>query len=85
MDARAAAQLAAQVLLTEPGLPDARVDAAHQQLLTMQADSVDPVVLAALRIAQAQAAAGSTPTSLCSAGSPTCPATTRHPLCASCR
>ncbi|CAL9327375.1 hypothetical protein [Streptomyces sp. enrichment culture] len=48
---RAAAQLAAQVLLTEPGLPDARVDAAHQQLLARQADSADPVVLAALRIA----------------------------------
>ncbi|GAA2476591.1 hypothetical protein GCM10010422_20310 [Streptomyces graminearus] len=51
LDPRAAAQLAAQVLLTEPGLPDARVDAAHQQLLAMQADSADPVVLAALRIA----------------------------------
>ncbi|MFJ4648310.1 hypothetical protein ACIP6Q_32960 [Streptomyces bobili] len=51
LDPRAAAQLAAQVLLSEPGLPDARVDAAHQQLLAMQADSADPVVLAALRIA----------------------------------
>ncbi|MEU4659419.1 ATP-binding protein [Streptomyces sp. NPDC023723] len=51
LDPRAAAQLAAQVLLTEPGLPDARVDAAHQQLLAMQANSADPVVLAALRIA----------------------------------
>lgn len=51
LDPRAAALLAAQVLLTEPGLPDARVDAAHQQLLAMQADSADPVVLAALRIA----------------------------------
>ncbi|MFJ9154298.1 AAA family ATPase [Streptomyces sp. NPDC102270] len=51
LDPRAAAQLTAQVLLTEPGLPDARVDAAHQQLLAMQADSADPVVLAALRIA----------------------------------
>ncbi|AZM58146.1 MULTISPECIES: ATP-binding protein [unclassified Streptomyces] len=51
LDPRAAAQLAAQVLLTEPGLPDARVDAAHQQLLAMQADTSDPVVLAALRIA----------------------------------
>ncbi|MEU9384139.1 ATP-binding protein [Streptomyces sp. NPDC048279] len=51
LDPRAASQLAAQVLLTEPGLPDARVDAAHQQLLAMQADCADPVVLAALRIA----------------------------------
>ncbi|WP_318205842.1 hypothetical protein [Streptomyces sp. SCL15-4] len=51
LDPRAAAQLAAQVLLTEPGLPDARVDAAHQQLLAMQANTADPVVLAALRIA----------------------------------
>ncbi|MGA5444312.1 AAA family ATPase [Streptomyces griseoincarnatus] len=51
LDPRAAAQLTARVLLTEPGLPDARVDAAHQQLLAMQADAADPVVLAALRIA----------------------------------
>lgn len=51
LDPRAAAQLAARVLLTEPGLPDARVDAAHQQLLAMQANSADPVVLAVLRIA----------------------------------
>ncbi|GGV50672.1 hypothetical protein GCM10010293_61860 [Streptomyces griseoflavus] len=51
LDPRAAAQLTARVLLTEPGLPDARVDAAHRQLLAMQADAADPVVLAALRIA----------------------------------
>ncbi|MFE4334457.1 AAA family ATPase [Streptomyces sp. NPDC056831] len=51
LDPRAAAQLGAQVLLTEPGLPDARVDAAHRQLLATQADTADPVVLAALRIA----------------------------------
>ncbi|WP_416965048.1 AAA family ATPase [Streptomyces sp. Agncl-13] len=51
LDPQAAAQMAAQVLLTEPGLPDARVEAAHQQLLALQADSADPVVLAALRIA----------------------------------
>jgi hypothetical protein len=51
LDPQAAAQLGAQVLLTEPGLPDARVDAAHRQLLATQADAADPVVLAALRIA----------------------------------
>ncbi|MFF2367837.1 AAA family ATPase [Streptomyces sp. NPDC058122] len=51
LDPRAAAQLAARVLLTEPGLPDARVDAAHHLLLAMQGDSADPLVLAALRIA----------------------------------
>lgn len=51
LDPQAAAQLGAQVLLTEPGLPDSRVDAAHHQLLATQADKADPVVLAALRIA----------------------------------
>ncbi|MEU1667070.1 AAA family ATPase [Streptomyces sparsogenes] len=51
LDSRAAAELGAQVLLTEPGLPDARVDAAHRQLLATKADTADPVVLAALRIA----------------------------------
>jgi hypothetical protein len=51
LDPQAAAQLGAQVLLTEPGLPDGRVEAAHHQLLAAQADEADPVVLAALRIA----------------------------------
>ncbi|WP_146057732.1 AAA family ATPase [Streptomyces sp. SM10] len=51
LDPRAAAQLGAQVLLAEPGLPDGRVDEAHRQLLATQADTADPVVLAALRIA----------------------------------
>lgn len=51
LDPRAAAQLGAQVLLTEPGLPDDRVTAVHRRLLANQADTADPVVLAALRIA----------------------------------
>ncbi|MFE9132150.1 AAA family ATPase [Streptomyces sp. NPDC007148] len=51
LDPRAAAQLGARVLLTEPGLPDGQVDAAHRQLLATQSDTADPVVLAALRIA----------------------------------
>ncbi|MBT1094207.1 ATP-binding protein [Streptomyces sp. Tu102] len=51
LDPCAAAQLGAQVLLTEPGLPDYRVAAAHRQLLARQADTADPVILAALRIA----------------------------------
>ncbi|MFF7591091.1 NACHT domain-containing protein [Kitasatospora purpeofusca] len=51
LDPQAAAQLGTDLLLAEPGLPDARVDAAHQQLLSTQADTADPVVLAALRIA----------------------------------
>ncbi|MFJ5123394.1 ATP-binding protein [Kitasatospora sp. NPDC088548] len=51
LDPRAAAQLGTDLLLTEPGLPDARVDAAHQRLLSAQADAADPVVLAVLRIA----------------------------------
>ncbi|MFC8660804.1 AAA family ATPase [Streptomyces sp. NPDC057199] len=50
LDPWAAAQLGAQVLLTEPGLPDYRVTAAHRQLLATQADTADPVILAALRI-----------------------------------
>ncbi|MER6625428.1 ATP-binding protein [Streptomyces sp. NPDC000931] len=51
MDPQAAARLGAQVLLMEPGLPDARVAAVRRQLLATQADTADPVVLAALRIA----------------------------------
>ncbi|MEF9908552.1 AAA family ATPase [Streptomyces sp. P9-A2] len=51
LDPQAASQLGAQVLLTEPGLPDSWVDAAHHQMLATQADKADPVVLAALRIA----------------------------------
>ncbi|MET8925207.1 AAA family ATPase [Streptomyces sp. NPDC004623] len=51
LDPRGAAQLGAQVLLAESGLPDGRVSAAHRQLLATQADTADPVVLAALRIA----------------------------------
>ncbi|MBT2492417.1 hypothetical protein J7E96_28685 [Streptomyces sp. ISL-96] len=51
LDPWAAAQLGAQVLLTEPGLPDHRVATAHQQLLATQANTADPVILAALRIA----------------------------------
>ncbi|MFJ8955269.1 AAA family ATPase [Streptomyces sp. NPDC102381] len=51
LDPQAAAQLGAGVLLADPGLPDDRVATAHRQLLAMQADTADPVVLAALRIA----------------------------------
>ncbi|MGX1886938.1 NACHT domain-containing protein [Streptomyces sp. NPDC055287] len=51
LDPQAAAQLGAHVLLAEPGLPDARVEAAHLQLLVTQANTADPVVLTALRIA----------------------------------
>jgi hypothetical protein len=51
LDPRAAAQLGAQVLLTEAGLPDDRVTASHQRLLAAQARTADPVILAALRIA----------------------------------
>jgi len=49
LDPHAAADLAADVLLAEPGLPDGLVDAAHLQLLAVQA-TADPVVLAALRV-----------------------------------
>ncbi|WP_143669109.1 ATP-binding protein [Streptomyces sp. wa1063] len=55
LDPQAAAQLGAQVLLTEPGLPDDRVTAAVRRLLATQADTADPVVLAALRIAAGSA------------------------------
>lgn len=51
LDPQCAAQLGAETLLIEPGLPDARVHAAHHQLLTTQASTADPVILAALRIA----------------------------------
>jgi hypothetical protein len=51
LDAPAAARLAADVLLAEPGLEDARVDAVHHQLLGNEAADADPIVLAALRIA----------------------------------
>ncbi|MFC8230663.1 NACHT domain-containing protein [Streptomyces sp. NPDC057287] len=51
LDPPAAAQLGARVLLSEPGLPDARVEAAHHQLLATQGDTADPIVLAVLRIA----------------------------------
>ncbi|MER6194887.1 ATP-binding protein [Streptomyces cyaneofuscatus] len=55
LDPWAAAQLGAQVLLTEPGLPDHRVAAAHGQLLATQANTADAVILAALRIAAGSA------------------------------
>ncbi|PQP14015.1 hypothetical protein C5613_41520 [Rhodococcus opacus] len=51
LDPRAAAHQAASILLTEPGLTDELVEAAHLELLGEQASSCDPVVLAALRIA----------------------------------
>ncbi|MGW7580931.1 AAA family ATPase [Kitasatospora sp. NPDC054768] len=51
IDPQSAATLAAEVLLAEPGLPDAYSEAAHHQLLVQQSDSADAVVLAALRIA----------------------------------
>ncbi|MEU3624812.1 hypothetical protein BS329_17875 [Amycolatopsis coloradensis] len=50
-DPRAAASMAADILLTEPGLPDSRAAAAHTTLLDEQSDTADTVVLAALRIA----------------------------------
>ena len=51
LDPLAAASLAADTLLAEPGLEDARADAAHHQLLRSQAADADPVILAALRVA----------------------------------
>ena len=51
LDPLAAANLAANTLLAEPGLEDARADAAHHQLLRCQAADADPVILAALRVA----------------------------------
>ena len=51
LDPQAAAVLAAEILLAEPSLEDARADAAHRQLLHSQAADADPVVLAALRVA----------------------------------
>jgi len=51
LDPRAAGVLAAQLLLSQPGLEDLRADAAHRRLLRSQAAEADPVVLAALRIA----------------------------------
>jgi hypothetical protein len=51
LDPRAAGVLAAQLLLTQPGLEDLRADAAHRRLLRSQAAEADPVVLAALRVA----------------------------------
>ncbi|GHG41104.1 MULTISPECIES: AAA family ATPase [Amycolatopsis] len=50
-DPRAAASMAAEILLTEPGLPDSRAAAVHTALLDEQSDTADAVVLAALRIA----------------------------------
>ncbi|WP_158715013.1 ATP-binding protein [Kitasatospora phosalacinea] len=50
IDPYAAATLAAEVLLTEPGLPDALAEAAHHRLLDSQATTADPVILAALRV-----------------------------------
>ncbi|KOX42417.1 AAA family ATPase [Streptomyces sp. NRRL F-7442] len=58
LDPGAAARLGAEVLLTEPGLPDYRVASAHRQLLATQANTADPVVLAALRIAAGSAGHG---------------------------
>ncbi|MEV2248765.1 AAA family ATPase [Streptomyces sp. NPDC049970] len=55
LDPQAAARLGARVLLSEPGLPDARVEDARHQLLATQGDTADPVVLAALRIASGPA------------------------------
>ncbi|GLF95509.1 P-loop domain-containing protein [Streptomyces yaizuensis] len=55
LDPQAAAQLGARVLLAEPGLPDARVEEAHHQLLATQVETADPVILAALRIAAGHA------------------------------
>ncbi|MER5878455.1 ATP-binding protein [Streptomyces sp. NPDC001910] len=55
LDPRAAAEVGAQVLLTEPGLPDHRVAAAHRELLAAQANTADPVILAALRLAAGNA------------------------------
>ncbi|WP_423834346.1 AAA family ATPase [Streptomyces manipurensis] len=55
LDPQAAAQLGARVLLTEPGLPDARVEESHHQLLATQVDTADPVILATLRIAAGHA------------------------------
>ncbi|MEU6934782.1 AAA family ATPase [Streptomyces sp. NPDC046374] len=51
LDPQAAAQTGAGSLLAEPGLTNAWVEEAHHQLLAAQADTADPVVLAALRIA----------------------------------
>jgi len=51
LDPEAAAVLAAEALLSEPGLEDARADAAHRQLVSGQATDADPVILAALRVA----------------------------------
>ncbi|MFF0818307.1 hypothetical protein ACFYVR_24615 [Rhodococcus sp. NPDC003318] len=51
LDPRAAADHAASILLTEPGLTDALVETAHLELLSEQADTSDPIILAALRIA----------------------------------
>ncbi|MFB6628129.1 AAA family ATPase [Streptomyces sp. NPDC056374] len=51
LDPQAAAQLGAGSLLADPGLTNAWVDETHHQLLATQADTADPVVLAALRIA----------------------------------
>lgn len=51
LDPRAAADLSAEALLGEPGLPSGLVDAAHLQLLGGEADTADPVILAALRVA----------------------------------
>jgi hypothetical protein len=55
LDPCAAARLAADVLLAEPGLEDARADAVHRRLLHTQAAEADPVILAALRIAAGRA------------------------------
>lgn len=49
-DPRAAADHAADILLADPGLTDEFANAVHLELLDGQADTSDPVVLAALRI-----------------------------------
>lgn len=51
LDPPAAASLDADTLLADPGLEDARTDAAHHQLLRHQAGDADPFILAALRVA----------------------------------